>query len=110
MDRWQQVLRENDPATERMDSDTAARMRDAVVRVARSRRTASVWPMRLALAAFACVVMLLSVGGTRHPVSALPHTAPLAGFERRQIQFATPGGTRIIWEINPGFTLGETIP
>jgi hypothetical protein len=28
----------------------------------------------------------------------------------RQLQFATPGGTRIIWQFNPEFTLRETLP
>lgn len=34
---------------------------------------------------------------------------PGAG-ERRQIQFSTPGGTRIIWTIDPDFRLSEVIP
>jgi phenolic acid decarboxylase len=33
---------------------------------------------------------------------------PDAG-ERRQIQFSTPGGTRIIWTIDPKFQLNEVI-
>jgi hypothetical protein len=35
--------------------------------------------------------------------------APGAG-ERRQVQFSTPGGTRIIWTIDPDFRLNEVIP
>ena len=31
------------------------------------------------------------------------------GGERRQIQFSTPGGTRIIWTIDPKFQLNEAI-
>jgi hypothetical protein len=36
--------------------------------------------------------------------------APDPAGERRQIQFSTPGGTRIIWELNPEFSLMETLP
>ena len=32
------------------------------------------------------------------------------GGERRQVQFSTPGGTRIIWTIDPDFRLSEVIP
>ena len=37
------------------------------------------------------------------------HDLPGAG-ERRQVQFSTPGGTRIIWTIDPDFRLSEVIP
>jgi hypothetical protein len=30
--------------------------------------------------------------------------------ERRQLQFATPGGTRIIWVFNSEFEMRETMP
>lgn len=30
--------------------------------------------------------------------------------ERRQVQFATPGGTRIIWTIDPNFQLRGVMP
>jgi hypothetical protein len=112
MKKWQHVLREHDPGAQRMDADAAARMREVVVRTARTTAPpAAPWPMRFALAAFACLVLMLSVFGTRRPIEVPPERAmPVAGTERRQIQFVTPGGTRIIWEINPDFTLGETLP
>jgi hypothetical protein len=113
MNHWQQVLRDHDPHGERMSPDAAARMREAVVRTARTASPSRVWPMRVALAAFACVVLMLSALATQHAPLGVPlDTSPAiaAGSERRQIQFATPGGTRIIWEINPDFTLGDTIP
>jgi len=34
-----------------------------------------------------------------------PRTAPIQ--DLRQLQFATPGGTRIIWEFDPHFSLKE---
>ena len=112
MKGWQRMLRDNDPGVERMDADAAARMQSVVVAAARAAALSPAeWPMRLALAAFACLVMMLSVVGTQRTREIAPSTAlPVAGTERRQIQFATPGGTRIIWEINPNFTLGETLP
>ncbi len=111
MKNWQQILRENDPGRDGMEGDVAARIRENVVRTARtSAPSSAVWPMRFALAAFACLVLMMSLLATQRPV--VPHTeAPaVAGRERRQIQFATPGGTRIIWEINPDFRMGDTIP
>jgi len=112
MKTWQQLLRENDPGEVPIAPEIAARMRDVVVRTGRTTASAtSVWPMRFALAAFACLVLMLSIVGTERSTAPPPEVvAPMAGSERRQIQFATPGGTRIIWEINPNFTLGETLP
>lgn len=112
MKTWQQLLRENDPGDASMAPDIATRMREAVVRTGRATAAApSVWPMRFALAAFACMVMMMSILGTERSIATPPEAvAPLAGSERRQIQFSTPGGTRIIWELNPGFTLTETLP
>ena len=112
MTNWQQVLRENDPGLGRMDAGIAAQMRERVVRAADALVPApAVWPMRVALAAFACLVLMMTVLGTRRPVATVPEVVPpVAGAERRQIQFATPGGTRIIWELNPNFTLMETLP
>jgi hypothetical protein len=112
MKTWQQILRENDPGAERMDADTAARMRGTIVRVAKAAAPSpAVWRMRVALAAFACLILMISMFGTQRPLDGSPEgVAPVSGTERRQIQFATPGGTRIIWELNPDFSLMETLP
>jgi hypothetical protein len=112
MKTWQQLLRENDPGEVPMAPEVAARMRDVIVGAGRTAAAAtSLWPMRFALAAFACLVLMLSIVGTEDSMTAPPDVVPpVAGFERRQIQFATPGGTRIIWELNPDFTLTETLP
>ena len=111
MKTWQQLLRENDPGVGVMAPEVASRMREAIVRTARTSPVASVWPIRFALAAFACLVLMMSILGTERSIVTSPDVvAPMAGGERQQIQFATPGGTRIIWEINPHFTLGETLP
>lgn len=112
MKTWQELLRAHDPGAQRMDADAVARMRAVVVQAAQTAGpSARTWPMRFALAAFACVVLMLSVVGTQRTLDVGSDRAlPVAGSERRQIQFATPGGTRIIWEINPDFKLGDTLP
>ena len=53
------------------------------------------------------------VAGRWMPVSVddqavVMRNVPDAG-ERRQVQFSTPGGTRIIWTIDPKFQLNEVI-
>ena len=112
MSHWRQLLLEHDSGSERLDGPTAARMRRVVTRAATDAVTVrTVWPMRVALAGFAGVVLALSMFGTAHSTdSSEPSLAPGATRERRQIQFATPGGTRIIWELNSQFTLMETLP
>ena len=112
MKNWRQILREHDPGVERLDADTAASMRENIIRAATAvAPSPAVWPMRFALAAFGCLVLMLSVVGTQRQIDVAPdEITPLVGTERRQIQFATPGGTRIIWELNPNFTLMETLP
>jgi hypothetical protein len=35
---------------------------------------------------------------------------PANSVERRQVRFATPGGTRIIWTIDPNFQMREVMP
>lgn len=111
MTNWRQLLRENDPGTDRMDAETAARMRERVVRAAGGpAQSTRVWPMRFALAAFACLVLTIALIAAQRPIDPVLTRPEVAGTERRQIQFATPGGTQIIWEINPDFTMGDTIP
>ena len=36
--------------------------------------------------------------------------SPGNNVERRQVRFATPGGTRIIWTIDPNFQMREVMP
>jgi hypothetical protein len=111
MNDWRQMLREHDPGTERLDASVAGRIRGTVVRAASGPPARAAWSMRVALAGFAGVVLTLSVFGTARSIdSSEPRVMPDAIHERRQIQFATPGGTRIIWELNPQFTLMETLP
>ena len=68
-----------------------------------------------ALPVAALVVMMIAAGmaaGRRFgPVAPMPAGDDAAAMvpaegERRQVQFATPGGTRIIWTIDPNFQMG----
>ena len=68
----------------------------------------------------AALVLVMIVAGAlagrrlpaREPLRVALAAGDLAGTggERRQVQFATPGGTRIIWTIDPNFQLGEVMP
>ena len=115
MTDWRTLLREHDPAAETagtIDAGRVERIRRAVIDAARhAGPVRSPWPWRVAFAAGALIVLAAGAGddGRRHVDRGAD--VPSAGSgERRQLQFDTPGGTRIIWEINPDFTLRETIP
>ncbi len=90
------------------------RMRTAIVNAAR--RPAKPSPFWSGAFALAAAVVLTIIAGTlserslppRHVSSPIePVLAPAANGERRQMQFSTPGGTRIIWTLDPGFELRE---
>jgi hypothetical protein len=117
MKTWQTLFREGDPAADaRLSSPDVERMRRVVVAAAREPRPAAVsWYQPLAMAAL--VVIMIGVGATvGHRADWEPPPPSSAGVvpdddgERRQLQFATPGGTRIIWVFNSEFDLDETLP
>jgi hypothetical protein len=116
MTRWQQSLRDGDPAaTDVLSEQEAQSIRRAVVAVAREcRSTTRVWPRQLAIAAMAALAIVSAVIVRRPWSSAEPAIAPPAATvvpaERRQLQFATPGGTRIIWTFDSEFDLEKAIP
>jgi hypothetical protein len=125
MTNWQRLLREGDPAADAvmpepaanaaMSEDDAQSIRRVVVAAVQESTTASRWwSQPLALAA---MVVLMFVSGaiaghrlTPRPLAPVPAQAPPAPEEPRQLQFATPGGTRIIWTFNPEFDRKESIP
>jgi len=108
-------LRDADPV--RLEPGLAPEARDAMRRaiVAAAAGAARIprWRQPLALAA----MTVLAVGGAAlahrfaddrertRPVA--PRVAPAAS---TQLQFKTPGGTRIIWTIDPAFQLGGNLP
>jgi hypothetical protein len=123
MSDWRTHLREacGNTAVESADDDTlsgdaALAMRRVVVAAVSADAEAPFsWRNPLAVgAAVALTVASGLVAGLRMPVPiaepAVLMTRGPDGGERRQIQFATPGGTRIIWTIDPEFRLNEVIP
>jgi hypothetical protein len=66
------------------------------------------WPHPLAIAATVVLTMAAGVvAGRRLPppreAPAIARADAAAPAARRQLQFATPGGTRVIWVFNPEF-------
>jgi len=110
MTDWRAVMLDGDAA---MSPERAQEIRRTVIATARNAVPGSVkWPWRLAIAAVTLTVLAGGAGDTGRRASSYeesPAFSP-AGTERRQLRFATPGGTRIIWELNPEFTLMETLP
>ena len=109
---WQQVLR--DTHHEPLGADDAAEMRRAMVETAK--RTAAVPRVRRApvmviggLLLSAVTAGLFVASTPPAPVDEAVPTA-VAAPHVRQLQFATPGGTRIIWHFDPQFSLKETLP
>jgi hypothetical protein len=110
------LLRDADPADD-LEERAAQAIRRAVVAAATDRPApAVVWTHALALAAV--LVLMLGTGATvgrrfepppPSPAAAIA-PAPAAGGERRQLHFATPGGTRIIWVFNSRFDTKEVMP
>jgi hypothetical protein len=110
MTDWRALMRDGDDAP--MVPERAQEIRRAVIAaVQQPASTAVAWPWSLAVAAAALMVLIGGAGDIARR-AALEGDTPAAGLsgERRQVQFATPGGTRIIWELNPAFTLMETLP
>ena len=93
----------------------ADRMRRVVVAAAGAEREIAFWPRPMFVAATLAATLLVGIIGgsrlprsetTRHAITTANRTdaAPtLQIAERRQLQFATPGGTRIIWVFDPEF-------
>ena len=114
MTKWQQVLRDHD-AVDPLTADEIARIRRRVVAEAREamkasapvRRMAPVWALGGALTV--ATVAGIMVART-HPGGGIAPAAVSAPGDMSQLQFATPGGTRIIWQFNPDFSLRETHP
>lgn len=104
----------NEPA---LSASDVQRMRQAVLNAEQpSASPLNWWPRALAAAA---LVVLLAIAGAlggrndRRPVDpgdATKVAAPRDPAERRQLQFETPGGTRIIWTIDPEFKLEGAAP
>lgn len=107
---WQQVLRESH--TEPLPADQAAairRMAIALAAEAASRPVERLAPMMFIGSMLVSAVTAGILVARSQPVTTLPSPA-IASPGIRQLQFATPGGTRIIWQFDPEFSLRETLP
>jgi hypothetical protein len=105
------LLRDADPLRDE-DSLTAAQtgsMRRFVVAAARRAGSAALsWTEPLAIGAVLGVMILAGITTGRHlTVPRPPRSAAVEPTERRQLQFATAGGTRIIWIFDSEFSVKE---
>jgi hypothetical protein len=97
------------------DADTA-RMRRVILETPPAAEIErAFWPGALAVAgALALAIaggIFIGDGNTSTPPeSAATVQTPVDAGERRQVQFATPGGTRIIWTLDPEFKMPEVVP
>ena len=112
------LLREADPAAgdPGLSDAQVQTMRRAVTNAARTADApAFSWRPSLAVAAAVALTLVAGIiGGRQMPGphdTNLPVSEPARLDEGpRQLQFATPGGTRIIWVLDPDFDLKETTP
>jgi len=107
------LLRDGDPVAcepEMAAKDVRAMRRAVLAGIETPDRAASRWPGPLlaAAAVAAAIVAGVAVGlRTPAPRTSPIGTAPTHGSDavsaQRQLQFASPGGTRIIWVFDPEF-------
>ena len=88
------LLQQHDPASGKM-LDAGERMRI----VDRALNAPRVWRTQVAFAFAALIVAFLaSVATMKRPAVSTPEPA-------LQIRYATPGGTRVVWTLDPNFHL-----
>ena len=113
------LLEAADPlrAEPELNRSDAERMRQAVVNAAPTRPSTVVWwPRAFAAAALIVVMVIAGTLSSRYktrsvdPGGATKIADPAEPAERRQLQFETPGGTRIIWTLDPAFKLEGVAP
>jgi hypothetical protein len=111
------VLEDADPLRiePELSADDAQRMRHVILSSSRQAAAARAW-WRPALAV-AAILILMAVAGTIAGLRAPTRESKVDGShalvepadagERLQVQFATPGGTRVIWTLSSDFALRE---
>jgi len=98
-----QLLRDGDPLARegQLDAEDARMIRRRVLAEAKSQPTtaAAWWPRPLAVAAAlaACLLIAITIGGRLFSDEARVVPSASQATPARQMQFAAPGGTRIIW-------------
>jgi hypothetical protein len=131
MTNWRTRLREADPGLrDEMTPANVQQMRAVVVATARDApaRTPSTWPRSFALTTAAFLIVCTGILAGLHqvtrdsidPVTAarqrgsdVTATGESTGgddVERQQLQFSTPGGTRIIWVFDARYDVKGTLP
>ena len=111
-------LSEGDPAAGAglSDGDVQEMRRMVVAAAAKPMGAPAWWGQSLAVAALLLVMIGAGLFAGRRAADREPVIVPVAledpapGGERRQLQFSTPGGTRIIWVFDSEFQLKETLP
>jgi len=110
------LLRDADPVPREsgVSPEAVAELRRAVLAAAHAAPVRPIlWSRQLAVAACLAVIVLTGVIAAHRVPSAardVPRpTAAHASGQRTQIHFSTPGGTRIVWTLDPGFQLRETL-
>jgi len=108
------LLRDADPVAHEpgLPAGTVASLRRAVIAAAHEAPVRPVlWGRQLVMAACLTVMVLTGVLVARRVPSAVrevPDAVPASVADQRtQVRFSTPGGTRIIWTLDPEFQLTE---
>jgi len=116
------LLQDADPVREdgRLEPDAAQEIRQTVLAALREESpTRTPWHRPFALAAVALLFIALGtmaghrVLTRRVPVPPAADLAVVDGQgegERRQLQFSTPGGTRVIWIFDDNLRLNQSMP
>jgi hypothetical protein len=114
MNNLRNHLRDADPVSREpgLTLDTVASLRRAVIAAAQEAPLRPVlWGRQIAMAACLAVMVLTGVLAARRVPTATRDAAGLtaipASDQRTQVRFSTPGGTRIIWTLDPEFQLTE---
>jgi hypothetical protein len=126
MTDWRIRLRDADRALgSDVEPETAQRLRRSVIVASRaSVRAAGSWSRMFvataATLALVCVVLLTALQGvpvtddvastTRDAEKAAVASVTDGPSDRQQLQFSTPGGTRIIWVFDSAFEVKGTLP
>jgi hypothetical protein len=126
MTDWRMRLRDADRALEGgVDAAAAERLRRSVLAAARAGAPRPIWSRTFTAAAatlaLVCAALLTALQGVTPTEGLASRTVedgePVVAAvseggpgERQQLQFSTPGGTRIIWVFDPAFDVKGTLP
>lgn len=107
-------LRDADPLADgdQLPATEVAAMRRRVLAAVPDRPSrVPFWSRAAAVTAIGILALAAGARGARQaPAPAAMPVGIESSAEPRQLQFATPGGTRIIWVFDPDFSLQETLP